>query len=200
MKPILILGTGPTLNGFEVGLFRGEFYVIAVNDAYRVCPWADMFYACDWDWWVYHGPKLATLPGEKVTVRWDDNTPENKMAREVQAIRAMRRGWSVVGDQIYLGHNSGFQALQIAAQKKPPAIYLAGFDMGATGQDEHFFGRHPPQLAVGSEYRDFIKDFEEVIDEIRASVMVRLLTSPSGISHLFETALVEDVINELQTA
>lgn len=199
MKPVLVLGTGPTLKTFDVGRFKKKFFVIAVNDAYRVCPWADMFYACDFEWWVYHGTNLMHLPGKKFTLRWEDSIPKHVMVNEIQAVREQRRGWSMRRGVIHMGHNSGFQALQLAAQLKPPAIYLAGFDMGVTNRvpDDHFFGQHPPQLAIGSQYENFIGDFAEVIDEIRGSANVKLVTSPSGLSHLFETVSAEDAINEL---
>lgn len=204
MKPVLVLATGPTLKQFEVDLFRDKCYVIAVNNAYKVCPWADEFYACDFEWWVYHGMNLMYLPGKKTTCRWDYNAPLNVMAREVKAVcdgggMFIRRGWSMEKGWIYTGHNSGFQALQLAAQVKPPAIYLAGFDMGVTNRvpDDHFDGQHPAPLAVGSNYEDFIGDFETVIDEIRDSATVRLVTSPSGLSHLFDTVSVEDALHEL---
>lgn len=199
MKPVLILATGPTLKDFDVGPFRDKCYIIAVNDAYRKCPFADMFYACDFDWWVYHGINVAQLPGEKVTLRWNEEIPQNVLAREVKAVPKIRRGWSMEKGYLFTGHNSGFQALQLAAQRKPPAIYLAGFDMGVTNRvpDDHFFGQHPPQLAIGSDYGNFIGDFEEVIDEIRDSASVSLVTSPSGLSHLFPTISVEDAVNDL---
>ena len=195
-KPVLVLATGPTLNDFRVDLFRDKVFVIAVNDAYTLCPWADMFYACDFDWWTVHGQKVAKLKGDKVTLRHDELTPTNVLAREVQAFpKNQRRGVSMSPDRIFMGHNSGFQALQLAVQKSRK-VYLAGFDMGATGPT-HFFGDHPSTLTNGSNYDDFVADFAETRNELAAVADIALVTSPSGLSHLFRTITTEDALREL---
>lgn len=193
--PVLILGTGPTLSEFNVGRFRGRCYVIAVNDAYKVCPWADMFYACDRSWWAVHGEAVALLQGEKVTLNWTDLETPYAGARAVRAVRGQVNGFSMNKDEIYSGRNSGYQALQIAAQMSGRA-YLAGFDMGATG-NTHFFGDHPSSLAVGSNYEWFVEDFSNNIQAIRSHCSVSLLTSPSGLSHLFNTITIKEAMYEL---
>lgn len=195
IRPVLILGTGPTLKTFDVGPFVGRAFIIAVNDAYRLCPRADMFYACDFDWWVFHGMNLRDLPGEKVTLRHDDSTPINVLAREVKAIKVERRGFSLNPNEIYMGHNSGFQALQLAAHRTN-RVFMAGFDMGATGKT-HFFGDHPAPIAVGSDYPMFVEDFRSQQAAIRAAARVSLVTSPSALDSVFETISPEDAIREL---
>lgn len=190
--PVLILATGPTSKKFGVDLFRGKAFVIAVNDAYRLCPWADMIYACDYDWWCFHAAYVRGLQGEKVTLRHDVNIPVIGGVREVPAIKFPRRGFSA-GPEIFMGHNSGYQALQIAAGLSNK-IWLAGFDMGATG-NTHFFGDHPPQLANGSDYKLFVEDFEESKHSINSLLDVTLLTAPSGLAHLFKTSTPEAVLS-----
>lgn len=197
-KPVLVLATGPTLKNFDVGLFRGLVHVIAVNDAYRVCPWADEFYACDFDWWVFHGMNVAALPGRKITCRHDPSTPVNAIADEVRGIMKPRRGISMNPGEVFVGHNSGFQALQLAMQRSP-RVFLAGFDMGATGST-HFFGDHPPAINVGSNYGWFVGDFEETIGDIRRNARVSLVTRPSALGHLFETVSVDEALHELSTS
>lgn len=193
-RPVLILGTGPTLNDFDVGPFLGRAFVIAVNDAYRKCPLADMFYACDFEWWVFHGMNLRDLPGLKMTLRHDEVTPTNIMAREVKAAK-QRRGFSPSQKEIFPGHNSGFQALQIAASMSP-RVFMAGFDMGATG-NTHFFGDHPTQIAVGSDYSLFVEDFRSQKDAISAATKVSLITAPSALSDVFNTITPEEALDEL---
>lgn len=195
IRPVLILGTGPTLKKFDVGPFVGRAFIIAVNDAYRLCPRADMFYACDFDWWVFHGMNLRDLPGEKVTLRHDDATPVNALAREVKAIKPERRGFSLDHNKIYMGHNSGFQALQLAVHRTN-RVFMAGFDMGATG-NTHFFGNHPDSIAVGSDYNLFVEDFRSQQAAIRAAARVSLITTPSALDGVFDTITPEDAIREL---
>jgi len=33
--------------------------VLAINDAYRLAPWADWLYACDDRWWRFHHEAVA---------------------------------------------------------------------------------------------------------------------------------------------
>lgn len=195
-RPVLMIGTGPTLNDFNVGPFIGLAYIIAVNDSYKVCPQADMIYACDYDWWSHHGANVSGLRGEKVTLRYDLSAPNNAWAREVEYLG--RNGFSVSSTAVFSGHNSGFQALQLAASKSS-RIFMAGFDMGATG-NTHFFGDHPPSLTVGSDYKLFVEDFKGQLAAIRAAAHVSLVTTPSALDYVFETISPEDAIRELSQA
>ena len=52
---VACLGCGPSLNADQVVLLRGRARVIAINDAWRVAPWADVLYGCDGRWWRKHG-------------------------------------------------------------------------------------------------------------------------------------------------
>ena len=42
-----ILATGPSLTPAQAEYAKGKARVIAVNDAWRLAPWADILYACD---------------------------------------------------------------------------------------------------------------------------------------------------------
>jgi len=47
--------TGPSLTEEDCDRARqARATVIAVNDAYRLCPNADYLYACDQAWWKVH--------------------------------------------------------------------------------------------------------------------------------------------------
>lgn len=194
MLPILLLGTGPTLSNFDVGQFCNKCHVIAVSDAYKVCPWADILYSCDRSWWEYHEEKLTEFKGRRVTLDWDAEQRPYPGAEALMAVPKTRRGFSMEKGVVYMGHNSGFQALQLAAQLSG-RVYMAGFDMGITG-NTHFFGEHPPELTTGSDYALFVGDFESTIQEIRKHCSVSLLT-PSNLNHLFNTITIKEAMYEL---
>ena len=71
---------------------------IAVNDAWRLTPWAFALYACDRQWWEVHGevvalvPRVAIGPGWTVThLKWGYRfSPCSAPARYLAVIRAMR--------------------------------------------------------------------------------------------------------------
>src|SRR5688572_2955592 len=53
------IGGGPSLTVEDVEVVKqaamtDQVKVVAVNDAYRLAPWADVLYGFDWQWWEHH--------------------------------------------------------------------------------------------------------------------------------------------------
>lgn len=61
-------------------------------------------------------------------------------------------------------------------------IVLVGFDMGALGNKDHFFGEHPAPLFRQSPYATFRRAFLRVADDCRAMGVKVINASPR--SHL----------------
>jgi hypothetical protein len=160
----IVAAPGPSLTPEVAEACRGE-RVIAVSDAYRLLPWADVLYSCGADWWIERDgcPDFA---GEKWSSHGLD--PEND-----KTIAADRYGLSVVaGEQrpgfsadpavIHYGSNSGFQAVNLAYLWGAEEVVLIGFDMHAVDGRGHFFGNHAPPLRTGdAPFPLFIAAFEE---------------------------------------
>ena len=53
-ETLACLGVGPSLTAAQVAALRGKTRSIAINDAWRLAPWADVLYACDGRWWRKH--------------------------------------------------------------------------------------------------------------------------------------------------
>jgi hypothetical protein len=53
-RPSSVLAAGRASPPADVEACRGKTRVIAVNDAYRLAPFADVLYACDEKWWKWH--------------------------------------------------------------------------------------------------------------------------------------------------
>lgn len=144
-ETIVCLGTGPSLTLEDVGFVRDRARVIAVNDAYRWAPWADVLYACDEKWWKWQfreRPKMiAGFTGLKFALqghpsRWVPgvqvlkNTGEQGLEHEATGLRN--------------GRNSGYQAINLAVHLGAAKIVLLGYDMGYGEKGAtHFFGAHP---------------------------------------------------------
>ena len=94
---------------------------VAVNDAYRLAPWAAALVACDGKWWQEHSAALE-FAGE----RWC----ANGVARGVGKIS--RHG--AIGSQT----NSGLLGLDYWVRRGARAVLLLGIDMRGT----HYFGPH----------------------------------------------------------
>jgi len=133
-EPIVCLGTGPSLTAEDVAYVRGKARVIAVNDAYKLAPWADVLYAADAKWWGWHkgvpgftGLKYTAQPG---AVRWP-------------GVQLMHRsgldGLDLNPRNVRTGFNSGYQAINMAVHFGAGRSVLLGYDM----RGDHFFGKHP---------------------------------------------------------
>ena len=160
MKPSL---TPEVVQKARMTRWLERWRVIAINDAYKVMPWADALYAVDNHWWEKH-EGCAGFAGEK----WSTHDVESNDKR----VLAKRYGLSVVagrsGDEfsfdpslIRYGSNSGFQAINLALLFGCRQIVLIGFDMRYVEGKSHFFGDHQglPQIKDES-YRGFVRHFE----------------------------------------
>lgn len=104
----------------------GRCKVVAVSDAYKLAPWADVLVSADRAWWDTH-PEALKVPGKKYGAM-----PEFNTVPGVERFRAQS------------GTNSGLLALMVAVAEGAEKVLLCGLDMHSPG--EHFFGRHPKPL------------------------------------------------------
>jgi hypothetical protein len=144
-------------------LCRG-FPVIAVNDAYRLLPFANVLYACDADWWDIHRG-TSDFRGEKWSSQGANGHNDKIEQAKKYGLRliagAEREGFSLAPGLIHYGSNSGFQAVNLAMQFGATRILLIGFDMCAPSNGPaHFFGNHPRGLVNMRDYERFIPAFE----------------------------------------
>jgi hypothetical protein len=139
----VVAAPGPSLTP-EVAERCHGVRVVAVGDAWRLLPWADILYANDADWWQHHGgcPGFA---GE----RWSSHAPgyNDKAAAAARwgltcVAGRISPGFSTDPAVIHYGENSGFQAVNVALLTGAARIVLVGFDM----RGSHFFGPHPEPL------------------------------------------------------
>src|SRR4051812_2852413 len=98
---IVCIAGGPSLTPADVDACQARARVIAINDAYRLAPWADVLYACDAKWWRWHrgvenfsGRKYALEPAASVWpgVEVLRNTGEHGLELERDALRHGRNG------------------------------------------------------------------------------------------------------------
>ncbi len=141
-ETIVCLGGGPSLTAADVAWCQGRARVIAINDAVRLAPWADLLYGCDRTWWLAH-PGTATFPGLKFGLQ-----AVKDRADVIILENTGDRGLEGAPTGVRTGKNSGYQAINVAVHLGAARILLLGYDMqpDATGRD-HFLGRrrsNPP--------------------------------------------------------
>jgi len=138
---VACLGGGPSLTQKDVDCLRGRVRVIAVNDAWRLAPWADVLYGCDWRWWLKHGG-VPDFAGVKVSLSnsrgYLDDFSEIRLLDNtgVDGLELRRTG-------LRTGRNGGYQAINLALHLGARRILLLGYDMKADAEGRtHWFGDH----------------------------------------------------------
>lgn len=160
---VVCLGTGPSLTDDDVNACRGRARVIAVNDAYRLAPWADVLYACDAKWWRYH-KSVPSFTGLKFALE-DCEWQAGASSPGVQVLENTGEfGIELAPTGLRTGRNSGAQAINVAVHLGAARVILLGYDMGyVKGQPSHFFGEHPKSIAGGPSYASFIPGFARMV-------------------------------------
>ncbi len=171
----VVAASGPSLTSEQVESVRASrLPVLAVNDAYRRLPGAQVLYACDNAWWRVHGEHARGFAGERWSCHCAEGSSHNdkrKVADQfgVQLV-AGRDGSTFSFDPGFIryGHNSGFQAVNLALLFGAVRIILIGFDMHGT----HFFGAHPKPLRNAASYGSFIRSFTIAARELPRHISI----------------------------
>ena len=139
-----LVASGPTAKKSNIAVLRDRARVIAINESYQLCPWADALYACDGEWWTlkngvpeFHGLKITQDP--KACAKYPD-VRRVDVDRYSNEIKLHERG------HLGAGGNGGFQALNLAVQFGATKILLIGYDM-RVDLGEHWHKRHQMPLS-----------------------------------------------------
>jgi len=143
-QTVVIVGSGPSATDEPLDRYRDDAKFILVNNSYKLAPWGDVVYGCDVRWWDYHGGcsnftglKLSQDDDVKMRPSWGvHRVCADHSSDRIEMQRPGYIGW---------GGNSGFQALNLAAQFCFSKICLVGFNM-TYDHGEHWHNPHPWEL------------------------------------------------------
>ena len=199
----VLIGGGPSLTREQVAQVelvreqRRALRVIAVNDAYRLAPFADICYFADSEWWGWHKdrPDFQAFTGQKCSISDSGGNikdPAVHILRNANG-RGHSFGLSLDPKQIVTGSNSGYQALNIAVLAGAKTILLLGFDAREPTGKTHWFGDHPKRepIAAYAEYRKAFSAGERAI--LAAGVKV-VNCSPGSAIDSFPKMDLEDAL------
>lgn len=174
---IVCIGGGPSLTAADVDACRGRARVVAVNDAHRLAPWADVLYACDGAWWD-HYQGVPTFAGSKycltvTNTKWREGDQWVRGRRRWPGVEQLQKtgehGLEVQPHGVRTGMNSGYQAINVAVHLGAVRIVLLGYDMQrGPKRERHWFGEHPKPLAHDSPYGGFVNCFQTLVAPLRA--------------------------------
>lgn len=192
----VILGGGSSLTQADVDSVRGKAKVIAIKEAGAcslpgrapLAPWADALYGCDPKYWKYE-QGAATFKGLKFALE-----PQTTAWPGVQVLRNTGHdGLELDPSGLRTGHNSGYQAVNLAVHLGVTRIVLLGFDMWS-GPDGHhnWFGPHPNHVV--SPYAIFLMRFKSLVEPLKAARVTVLNASRFTILDAFQRVALEEIV------
>jgi hypothetical protein len=193
---VVCMATGPSLTAADVDYVQHKAPVIAINDAHRLAPWADVLYSSDRTWWPHHkgvpayaGPKfgVGSAPGKANPFHI---LPEITVLRNTGHL-----GLELDPTGLRTGSNSGYAAINLAVHFGAARIVLMGYNLGYAAGKAHFFGDHPPNLTQReSLYVGFRQSFEHLVAPLAAlGVEVINCTPETGLA-TFPVRPLRDVL------
>ena len=195
---MVVAASGPSLSRSQAeAVQRSGLPSIAVNDAYRLLPFADVLYACDERWWNHHHG-VPDFKGEKWSSHSLDEKNRHNDKRQCSekyglmlAAGRDQVGFCFEPDVIHYGSNSGFQAVNLALQFGATRIILIGFDMGGT----HFFGPHPAGLRNTNSFTNFIAAFDRAAKKLPDHITIQNAT-PGSALRCFKRIDLDDALSD----
>jgi hypothetical protein len=161
---VVCLATGPSLKAEDVDYCRGKATVIAINDAWRMAPWADVLYSSDQHWFPFY-KWVPDFKGLKVGLTEMRPSPYSDVIR-LRMTGETGIDWTP--DCVRSAKNSGGAALNVAVHLGASRIVLLGYDMSvAKNKERHFFGNHPRGLNTNRKYDHWIQLVETMATPLK---------------------------------
>jgi hypothetical protein len=184
----VVIASGPSLTQADADAVRAAgARTIAVNRAFELAPWADVFYMGDrraLD--VYH----KQIPPGRL---WSNDAMSEQMFGAKWARYAYEPG--INPTRISGNGNSGMQAINLAVLFGARHILLLGFDMKVGPQGEkHFHPDHPAPLTQAQPFSDWIFKGVKVAEDLRKLGVFCLDCTPGGALYGFEKATLQEGI------
>lgn len=197
-QTVAVLATGPCLTQEDCDFLRGKVPVIAINDAHRLAPWADVLYSSDRRWWP-HYKGVPSFTGLKFGVGSGTGiNPKANAFHGLPEIQVLRNtgflGIETDPTGLRTGNNSGYAAINLAVHFGASRILLLGYTM-SHAHGAHFFGNHPAGLAQNASlYPGFRQRFESMVEPLKALGVEVINCSPKTSLTVFPVRQVRDVL------
>lgn len=196
---VFCLATGPSLTAADVQAVRGRGVVVAVNDAHRLAPWADVLYSSDRYWWRHH-KGVPSFQGLKATIEYSPKRYAKELLSIVPEMFFLRNtGHDGIetdpGGLRTSRQNSGGAAVNLAVHLGARRIVLLGYDMGTTDGKRHFFGDHPSPLSNTHNFPTWRAGFETMVQPFKDLRIDVVNCSRSTSLNAFRCAPLEEVLS-----
>ena len=186
------IASGPSLLDSELELCKDKgFRFIAVNDNYKRAPWAEILYAADSKWWK-ENKGIKDFNGVKISIE--------KKSEQYGNIKTLKNlghsGLSRNRTGLMTGHNSGYQAINLAYLLGAKRILLLGYDMkdGKDGRN-HWFGEHKWKSDnFKIPYNLFLREFPSIAKELKKEGVEVLNLNMNSKLECFKKVRLENIV------
>jgi hypothetical protein len=190
---VVVIGGGPSLTSAQVEACRGRARVVAVKEAARLAPWADVLYFCDEFWFRENREDVDNFKGQVATLR------NEKLRDEIPGLASYRHdgleGLCEAADGLRVGHNSGYQAINLAFHMGAKRILLLGLDMKkAASGAQHWFQRKRPAPPIALYEEHLLPMFQTLVAPLARHGVEVLNCSPDSAIACFRKLPIEEAL------
>lgn len=192
----IIVASGPSAKDIDLAPYKDAAKFIAINNSWKLAPWADILIAADGGWWTrYKG--VPDFKGIKVSL--DVNVSRQfglqlvKLVRHITTMTTDKPG--IVG----MGGNTGFYAINLAIQFKCKKIVLVGFDM-TLKHGIHWHGQHEKGLnnPIGHRIENWRKALDKEASHLKTLGVEIINTSQVSALTAYKKMEVKEAFNQWQ--
>jgi len=193
---VAIIASGPSAKKAGVERLKGRMPVLAIKGNIELAPFADVVYGCDFPWWR----SVDGLPRFKgLKLAYDPRAVDQHGCRKVEIPdkKSDRLLFDKIGT-VGAGGNSGFQALNLAAQWGATGILLIGFDMHDRA-GKHWYGRNTAYQTSNPDednFRRWRAAFDNAAPDLAARGIDVVNASPSSDLKVFRRLSVDETLAE----
>jgi hypothetical protein len=189
---VFLIGGGDSASRIDLGKLRGHGIVVAINDAVRRIPWADIVFSADGIWITRRADVLARFVGRKVAAIDGGYVPP-EAAGPIEVLDRSRD--VLVSDDpglIYSAHNSGFAALNFAVSREATRIVLIGFDLDG---GNHWHGGYEWKCRFGrADHPKWAAAFNSIAPELARRGVDVVNLNPASAIRGFRFATLDEVL------
>lgn len=197
-RPVFIVGGGPSAKALELSRLEGAGTVIAINDGFKLLPFAEYAFTADSGWLSTRADALREFRGAVVAGLYPGATvPYVGGLNRLELKQGV--GISDYPGEVFFADNSGFAALNWAVANGCRRIALIGFDFNPEGG--HWHGGYEWISRMGPElYPYWVKSFERVAPAYaeRGARIVNL--NPDSRLRCFDFAAFDDALTGIAWA
>ena len=157
-RTAVVIANGPSLTREQVqAAGEADILAVAVNTAYRMVPWAPVFYAGDFLFWKVHAARMRV---NQMACLWtcDATAAEHFGLNRWKGANDVGLGEKM----IHMNGNSGAQAINLAYLFGARKIVLLGFTMREIDGKKHFHGDHEAPLVQKQLFAEWLHKMEFV--------------------------------------